>query len=511
MDCKRLIVSFCIAAIISFIVFLTLNDFGIVWDEPIYFVNGDTYVSWLKNPVYAKIDNTFHVSTADMHPPFRKLVSGITHELLTSRFHILDNTRGYRISSLMFVFPFILIFSYIAIGQFGYVVGIFVPFMYTLLPHILFLTPLVTTDYAIAAMWFISVVTAMKGMKSIKWLTISAVSVGLSMLTKLHGFLLFIPIGVYWLWHFRDVLMIKRLNKKTIYAITRLGYLVVIASIVYVVGWPWLWTSPLTHLGEYFRLQLAHDSVPVYVLGHTYERVGWWYTPLMFLTTTPVFVLIFFLIGVIYAVRKGRIWDRLMLANALYPIVFFSLPWVYRYDWVRFFLAAFPFVCLLTGRGIAAIIDSLRPSMRVIGTSIIFAVWIATVYYSVIRIHPWESAYYNEVVGGISGASRLGFETEFWGNAYLGVLPWMNNNKKDMMCVTPTTHPFYYYQAMGQIESGVVFNAGRAACHFAVVLMRQGLFIQDPFIRNVVLTQHPVYTVSVDGVALVSVYNIKKL
>ncbi len=510
MDGKRLLVSFCIATVISYIVFLTLNDFGIVWDEPIYLASGDQYVAWLMKPRITNKDKFFGVTVEDVHPPFRKLVAGITHELLTTRLHLIDNTRGYRISSLLFVFPFILTFSYIAIGQFGYMVGIIVPFMYTLLPHVLFLTPLVTMDYAIAAMWFVSIVTAIKGMKSITWLTLSAVSIGLSLLTKLHGFLLFLPVGIYWLWYFRDAFTTKRDNNIILRALIRLGYLVGLALIVYGVGWPWIWTSPITHLGEYFRLQLVHGSVPVYVLGTTYERVGWWYTSLMFLMTTPVFVLIFFLIGAIYAVRKGRIWDRVMFANAIYPVLFFSLPWVYRYDWVRLFLAAFPFVCLLAGKGIVVIISSFRPSARITGMIIIFVVWIATVYNSVVRIHPWESAYYNEIVGGISGASQLGFETEFWGNAYVSVLPWMNEHKKDMMCVTPTTHPFYYYQAMGQIESGVVFNAKRDACHFAVVLMRQGLFIQDPFIQRVVQTTHPVYTVSVDGVSLVNVYNIQK-
>lgn len=510
MDCKRLIVSFSIAATISFIVFLTLNDFGIVWDEPIYFANGDKYVEWFVKSKFTKTDDYFRATVEDVHPPLRKIVSGITHELLTTRLHLIDNTRGYRISSLIFVFPFMLAFSYIAIGQFGYFVGTVVPFMFTLLPHVLFLTPLVTMDYAIAALWFISVVTAVKGMRNNKWLTISAVTVGLSLLTKLHGFLIFVPIGMYWAWYFRKDFTVKHRKKKTLFALIKLGYLIIVALIIYIAGWPWIWTSPFAHLAEYFRLQLVHDSVPVYVLGTTYERVGWWYTPLMFLTTTPVFVLLFFLIGSIYAIRKGREWDRLMLVNGLFPLVFFSLPWVYRYDWVRLFLAAFPFVCLLAGRGIVVIIGSFRPSIRVIGMSIIFTVWIATVYHSVIRIHPWESAYYNEIVGGISGASRLGFETEFWGNAYLGVLPWMNKNKKDMMCVTPTTHPFYYYQAMGQIEPGVVFNAGVDACQYAVVLMRQGLFIQDPIIARVVQTKQPVYTVSTDGVSLVNVYTMQE-
>ncbi len=510
MDRKRFITSLIVASIISFLIFVLLNDFGITWDEPIHFANGDKYVAWFMKPRMTNVDKFFGVTIDDVHPPFRKLVAGLTHELLTTRLHVIDNTRGYRISSLLFVFPFILAFTYIAIGQFGYSIGILVPFMYSLLPHVLFLTPLVTMDYAIAAMWFIAVAAAAKGMKSYKWLTVSAITGGLALLTKLHGYLFLGPIGLYWLWYFRKLFNRKHKTKERIEALKKLIYLIGVAIVIYVVGWPWLWRMPFNHLAEYFRLQLTHDSVPVFVLGQTYKRVGWWYTPLMFLTTTPLFVLIFFFIGGIYAVVKGRIWDRLMLANALFPIIFFSAPFVYRYDWVRLFLAAFPFACLVAGRGMAVIIKSIGRRMRIIGLTIIVLLWIATVYQSVIRIHPWESAYYNELVGGISGASRYGFETEFWGNGYLGVLPWMNDHKNDMMCVSPTTSVFYYYQAMGQIEPGVVFQAGRDVCKYAVVLMRQGLFIQDPFIAKVVATKKPVYSVTVDGVSLVNVYNLKK-
>lgn len=505
-----MVVSFIVAIIISMVVFVISNDFGITWDEPIYFGKANAYMEWILSPSMRAINKTFQVSDYDIHPPLRKLAAGLTHELFTNRLKILDNTRGYRVSSLLFVIPFVFVYTYIAIGQLGLLPGILVPFMYSFMPHVLFLTPLVTMDYAIAALWFMTVVMIMKGVKHLGWLVFSGLLIGSVLLTKLHGFLLLVPVGVYWIVYYRHKKFQAQIDRPPWKELRKLFLVFGISFAVYFVGWPWLWTAPFTHIGEYFRLQLVHGSVPVYVFGHMYERVGWWYALLMFLTTTPVFVLILFLIGAIFAIRKGRTWDRIMLANAIYPIAFFSLPWVYRYDWIRLFLMSFPFVCLLAGRGISVIIGSLRSSLRVSALCIIFVFWVATVYHSVIRIHPWESAYYNELVGGISGASRLGFETEFWGNAYGGVLSWMNEHKKDMMCVTPTTHPFYYYQAMGQLEPGVVFNAGRDVCHFAVVLMRQGLFIQAPFVARVVATQHPVYTVSIDGVSLVNVYNIQK-
>ncbi|KKW11464.1 MAG: 4-amino-4-deoxy-L-arabinose transferase and related glycosyltransferase of PMT family-like protein [Microgenomates group bacterium GW2011_GWC1_49_7] len=511
MDVKRLLVSFIIATAISLMVFFVLGDFGITWDEPVYINNADVTVAWLKHPVFAEIDKHFLVDVTDQHPPLRKLLAGVTHEILTNSLRVIDNTRGYRISSLLFVFPFILVFSYIAIGQFGYVIGMVLPFVFSLLPHVFFMTPLLTLDYAVAALWFMAVVFAIKGMKNYVWLTLSGMCVGLTMLTKLNGYLLFLPIGGYWAWYYRALLKKPRWNKEFIGAVSRLLYFIILSFMVYGIGWPWLWTSPIEHLRQYFQLQLAHAQFSAYIFGRIYMPAPWWYLPVMFFATTPAFVLIFFVLGSVYVVRRGSIWDRVILLNALYPIVFFSLPGIYRYDWVRFILPSFPFVCLIAGRGMTVAIAWLRPRIRRVGMIAMLIVWLVTVYASVVRIHPWESSYYNELVGGIAGASRLGFETEYWGNANLGVLPWMNWNKQNMMCVWPEWLPFRYYQAMGQIQAGVVFRATGNACKNLVILMRQSFFGRDPYIAKIVATQKPIYTVSVDGVPLVGVYDIREM
>ncbi|MFH0749586.1 MAG: hypothetical protein V1917_01555 [Candidatus Gottesmanbacteria bacterium] len=508
MFAKRSIVSFIVASCISFIILLTLNDFGITWDEPIYFRNADRYVSWIKHPIFEKVNKSFEAAPDDVHPPFRKLIAGVTHSVLTTQLKIVDNTRGYRISSLVFVFPFIFIFTYVAIGYVGYLFGILVTLMFSLMPHVLFLTPLVTLDYAVTALWFMAVIAMMKGMKNYRWVFVSAICTGCAMLTKFHGYILFIPLGITWLVFFWERLISHTRFKKKIHFFLPLVYLIFGALVIYFIGWPWLWTELVPHLKEYFSLQFFHVGVPVMIFGHIFTHVPWWYVPTMFFVTTPAFIVCFFLFGLLYVVKKGSLRDRLFLMHALFPIIFFMLPIVNRYDWIRLFLPAFPFVCLIAGRGMVVAIKLLKKQTKISGTIIVILLWMVTVYFSVIRIHPWESAYYNEFVGGISGAYRLGFETEFWGNAYKGILPWMNANKKDMMCVKPTTQPFYYYQAMGQIEGGVVFNAGIGACKYVVILMRQGFFIQDAFIDAIVKTRKPIHAVSVDGVPLVGVYDI---
>jgi hypothetical protein len=507
MQLKRLFVSCVVAAIISCIVFVVLTDFGVTWDEPEYISRADQYISWLINPRYSDKDRVFAVNGSDIHPPLRILLGGVTHELLVNRLHVINTTRGYRISSLLFVFPLMLVFTYIAIGQFGYGVGTLTAFMFSLLPQVLFLTAIFTIDYAVAALWFLAVVFGMKGMKNYFWLMLSAVSMGCALLTKFHGYLIFVPVVGFWAWYFRKPLLKFQKNKALFGAIVKLLFFISITVAVYIIGWPWLWSSTIAHLGVYFHYQLIHYNIPVYIFGRLYAAGPWWYATVMFFTTTPAFTILFLLIGSIYAVRKGSVWDRVILLNALYPIVFFSLPRVYSYDWIRLFLAAYPFACLIAGRGIIVAVSWLKSKMRWVGAAIIVMLWLVTVYSSVIRIHPWESAYYNEFVGGIKGASRLGFESEFWGNSYLGVVPWMNMYKRDMMCVWPNYQPFSYYLAMGQLQAGVVFDAKGDACKYLVVLMRQGFFFRDPYMAKIVASQKPVYTVSVDGVTLVGVYD----
>lgn len=501
MNLKRLFVSFLVTICISGIVFLVLNDFGITWDEPIYMSRAGAYIDWIKKPTTSDRDHVFKASLGDVHPPFRVLLGGITHEIFTNNLRIIDNTRGYRISSLLFVVPFLIVFTYMAIGQFGYVIGVLAPFVFSLMPHVLFLTPLFTLDYAVAVLWFLTVVFAIKGMKNYGWLTLSGFTLGLLLVTKFHGVLLAVPIAGLWLWYFE-----KKKNK--VQGIVKLFYLGVLALLVVIALWPWLWSSTIPHLISYVQLQLQPRTVPAYIFGQAYGWAPWWYTPIMFLVTTPAFVLIFFAIGSFYALKKGSVWDKIMLANAVYPILFFSLPGVYRYDWIRLFLPAYPFVVLVTARGMKVTISWFKKDLRQVGVISIIFLWFVTLFFSVIRIHPWESAYYNEFVGGIAGANRLGFETEYWGNSYMDVLSWMNLNKKTMMCVWPDYQPMSYYLAMGQLEPGVVFDAKDKACKYQVVLMRQGYFYYNPMIEHLIKNQKPVYTVTVDGVILVGVYKL---
>ena len=506
---KYIVWSVFVAVILTSISFMTIKDYGITWDEPIYFSGAGTYISWMKHPQMSTRDAAFRIDEhRDIHPPFVKLIAGITHELFTNTFQLFNNTMGYRSSVLVFVFFGMMLFTYVAIRMFSTLIGIGAACCLYFLPHIFFLTHVVTLDYAVMMLWFITVVSVMKGCDDKRFFVFAGMTLGLSFLTKLHGFLLCIPLCIYWIWYNRTLFRKRKFTLFFQKIVKEMGLVFGIACAVMFIFWPWLWTSPIQNMQEYFSVQLSHGDIPVYFLGNLYTHAPWYYTPFMFFATTPVFFCVVFSVGVIWIMFRGTEKERWMLVHMMIPLIFFSLPFVYRYDGVRLFLPAYPFAVLVAAAGIRHTIQSIKH----IGIKIIIGWCIAgwslwTVIASIVSIHPFEQSYYNEIIGGVDGAKEKGLELEYWGSSYLSVLPYMNAHKGTMFCVIPTTQPFYYYQAMGQIEGGVIFESGDA-CEYAVVLMRQGFFSQFLGITEIVADTTPLYAVTVSHTPIIGVYQL---
>jgi hypothetical protein len=85
---------------------------------------------------------------------------------------------------------------------------------------------------------------------------------------------------------------------------------------------------------------------------------------------------------------------------------------VAKYDQDRLFLFAFPLLSTLAGFGFA-IIFSRFPETAANAAMLGFALWSAvpTVVY-----HPFQLSYYNEAIGGLRGAEKLGLEATDWGD-----------------------------------------------------------------------------------------------
>jgi hypothetical protein len=76
----------------------------------------------------------------------------------------------------------------------------------------------------------------------------------------------------------------------------------------------------------------------------------------------------------------------------------------------------------------------------------------------ILRLHPFELSYYNELVGGLPGAQRLGMETTYFASTYGYFLPWLNRLPAgSKLWVIPNSWDvIYYYQRNGLLQGNLM-------------------------------------------------------
>jgi len=234
---------------------------------------------------------------------------------------------------------------------------------------------------------------------------------GLALLVRLHGLLLLPPVVAWALWRWRLTAWRPLVSWMSAAAVTLL------------VGWPWLWLSPIGNLWRYVGSGAGRQAVNVFYSGKVWadHDVPWHYPAVMFIVTVPVVLL---LLGGVGVWARRRSWKTepelaLMAAVFLFVLLIFSLPGVPVYDGVRLYLMVFPLWSVWVGMGAKFIVESpttsrflSRQSRMIIVGLLLLVQGIGLVIY-----HPCQLSYYNFLVGNLAGAERIGFEVSYWGDA----------------------------------------------------------------------------------------------
>jgi 4-amino-4-deoxy-L-arabinose transferase-like glycosyltransferase len=199
-----------------------------------------------------------------------------------------------------------------------------------------------------------------------------------------------------------------------------------------VVGWlgnPAWWRETLPRLAHYYMLNTDRENVlpriQIIYFGQLYEFSLPWHNAFVLMAiTVPVVILAAAVIGLIWGVFRIR-RDRLPLYFLVHlltlPVIrMFPTP---AHDGVRLFLPTFFFLAAFAGWGTIWLADTLARTIRlprslpwlrlaltgaVLGSSAV----------ALVRIHPYELSYYNELVGGPRGAWEKGCELTYWYDAF---------------------------------------------------------------------------------------------
>jgi hypothetical protein len=193
------------------------------------------------------------------------------------------------------------------------------------------------------------------------------------------------------------------------------------AGIVMYATWPFLWKDPLGRLR--YSVLLAADF-PVHTTLFRGQDVGsnalpWDYFPTLTGLQLSVPALLLVLLGLVVLVWKLLRASRssapigtlsLWLAVPTLALVLRALP---AYG-IRHLLFLFPPLFVLAGLGIEVVMRRLRPTWA---QSLAFGAVILPGILGIVRLHPYESIYFNELAGGVSGADGK-YELDRWCLSY---------------------------------------------------------------------------------------------
>jgi hypothetical protein len=204
----------------------------------------------------------------------------------------------------------------------------------------------------------------------------------------------------------------------------------VMAAVVSIVTWPYLWHDPYSRLIGSLFLATEFPGHSTLFQGRDFGsgHLPWNYFPTLtgLQLTETALVLLMLGLGIVFwrFTKKGStrfllvvlgLWVGIPLAGQM----FFRMP-VYG---IRHLLFVFPPLFILVGVGFEAVSDRLRKIWAQIvlcGVILFPGIWAA------IELHPYEYIYFNTLAGGVSGAYG-DFEMDRWCISYREAIEYVNS------------------------------------------------------------------------------------
>ncbi len=562
---KKYSIPILLAAAFFIIGIVTLSDYGINWDTPSRMLRGQAYaqffltgkyffdftdslsptifypgeymtrfnfiageggkkVSLPDRPLFKKIslrsfyqNNTwssefFKLDTGHGHPPLPEILGSFSNRFFYQTLHIFTDLDSYNIPYLFIsafgvfivsLFAFELTNSYFASIVAGLSLALFPLFFAE--AHFNLKDPTQASFFAgsIWAFWH--------WVKSGKlgWFGVFGVFGGLALSVKWN--IVFLPLIILpWLFLIR----FKNWGKLGFLGI--LGCLGVFLFLVLI--WPPFWQDPFS-VTQIFNYYLSTGAG-----GNSIQPSGFIlpfgfnvYPLILLFSQTPEIILIFGVIGVIVIIREIRgdsfKTGYLLLLWLLVPIIRYSLPFARSYSGIRQIMEVLPVMAILVGVGAEFLAGKLKNfQFSIFNFQLITLLVISyLLLVPIIKLHPNENVYFNNLVGGINGAYHKNLVDPMitYGNIYRQAVLWLNQNAEHDANVAIVdgysfaASPLYFrddislspYHFSGFDQKGEYIMSSYNSLHPSVFAYAY----PEKFLT-------PLHIISVDGVDLLTIY-----
>lgn len=274
--------------------------------------------------------------------------------------------------------------------------------------------------------------------------------------------------------------------------------------------WSYFWTDPIGQLLYIYRFfQDNTKSIEVLYFAKWYcsgTNVPWHY-PLGYLAiTTPLPVLVFFLIGLIRLIGLiKKPLSSLLLLWFFVPLARYFIPEMGVIDGIRHFEeVVFPLAAIAAvgAMSLARILGRWLPKA---GIRLIGLIGLISLMWNIISYHPYQITYFNELVGGSRGAMGH-FDLDYWGTSQKAAMRWLNENARKGAAVhivlASDVATKYLRADLRERVNTLYFDSS----DYVVMLNRQGFFYRFVAV-DYILTHKPVHIITGNGAPLAWIYD----
>ena len=278
-------------------------------------------------------------------------------------------------------------------------------------------------------------------------LVITGFLIGLAINMRISGPLLLVMLFIY--------AVLKRQKKSLLWFIP----LTLIAILTTYITWPYIWKTPVATFLEVLRLMASYSTTPKLIfMGDFYRSYDLprRYLPwLLGITLTEPVWPLFFSGGLIAAIRifkKRLAWKDLSIVvfwfiSMLLYVVVMQPP---TYDGYRHFLFILPPIFIICGFVFQELYTRITAKWLY---GLLAFIFILPGILGGAKLHPYQYAYYNSFVGGTKGVAGM-YETDYWLTCYKEAIEELNQIAPDnttLIVVREPANAAYYLKVGIQV------------------------------------------------------------
>jgi tetratricopeptide (TPR) repeat protein len=376
------------------------------------------------------------------------------------------------------------------------------------------------TGFALSLYFFFKILKALPKPKfsHLVWL---GIAIGIGIGGRIGAFLLIayfaLFLGVNWLSLFKNK---SNNNFKLIWPYAKI--LLAVAVFGYLFGvllWPYALENPFKN--PFIAFSKASDNVSFYTNNveifegkrlYMRDQAPWYYV-IRFLTMgNPLYLLLGFVLGVVLIkwmnskIKFGYI--GLLIFMIIFPIAYAEYANLNYYNGWRHYLFILPSLITLSAITFDFLLGQSNKIIRIVTAVVIIGLFVKPTYW-IIKNHPNEYVYFNELVGGIDGAYG-NYETDYYSNSCREAGEWIakqHPNEKLVVCINnePLTASYYANKINPNLQFQWVREYEEQKPNWDYLILTSRTYSKNELLNGAFPPKGTVYTVMADNVPLACV------